>query len=172
VKCSIKWKSITRPLYGITSATRLVKGRFVYVCCYSPDGQMLAIVLNQKLAKNTRLLFCSTLHSTSCIVDMKCCGGSDLSSGRCVTWPPVDPQGRNEKSSLVLTERHAAVPCGGTAWVADCHPGGTSLPRPPFRCSTAGWPSVMQATSKGHRLDLPQVDSYYLAVRLSSNFAG
>ena len=138
MKCSIKWKSITRPLYGITSATRLVKGRFVYVCRYSPDGQMLAIVLNQKLAKNTRLLFCSTLHSTSCIVDMKCCGGSDLSSGRCVTWPPVDPQGRNEKSSLVLTERHAAVPCGGTAWVADCHPGGTSLPRRPFRCSTAG----------------------------------
>ena len=84
MKYSVKWKSSTRPLYGLTQATRLVKGRFVYVCRYSPDGQMLAIVLNQKLAKNTRLLFCSTLHSTSCVVDMKCCGGSDQSSGRYV----------------------------------------------------------------------------------------
>ena len=82
VKCSIKWKLMTRPLYTITPASRVVKGRHVYVSRYSPDGQMLAIVLNQKLAKNTRLLFCSTFHSTSRIVDMKCCGGSDLSCGR------------------------------------------------------------------------------------------
>ena len=79
---------MTRPLYSVTPASRVVKGRYIYVCRYSPDGQMLAIVLNQKLAKNTRLLFCSTLHSTSHIVDMKCCGGSDLSCGRYVTLAP------------------------------------------------------------------------------------
>lgn len=73
---------MNRPLYAITPATRLVKGSFVYVSRYSPDGQVLAVVINQKLAKNTRLLFCSILHSTSCIVDLKCCGGSNVSSGR------------------------------------------------------------------------------------------
>ena len=81
IKCSIKWHSLARPLYGITPATRVVKGKFVYVCRYSPDGHVLAIVLNQKFARDTRLMFYCTFSGTATIVDLKCCGGSEESSG-------------------------------------------------------------------------------------------
>lgn len=107
MKCSIKWRSLSRPLYGVTPATRVVKGRFVYVCRYSPDGQILAIVLNQKSAKDTRLMFCSTLHATATIVDLKCCGGSEESSGR--IWWVSDIAWTHDSLLLIGLTRNGAL---------------------------------------------------------------
>ncbi|KAM9841669.1 LOW QUALITY PROTEIN: ciliogenesis and planar polarity effector 1 [Aulostomus maculatus] len=71
---SIRWATKTYPMSHLTPACQPVKSRGALVPAFSPDGQLLAVVLNQKQPKATQVLFVSSQNFVSISVGLGGCG--------------------------------------------------------------------------------------------------
>ncbi|XP_077593889.1 ciliogenesis and planar polarity effector 1 [Stigmatopora nigra] len=71
---SIQWATKTYPLSHLTPPCQAVKSRGALVVDFSPDGQLLAIVLNQRHPKATQVLYISTQNFVSVPIGLERCG--------------------------------------------------------------------------------------------------
>ncbi|XP_044029035.1 ciliogenesis and planar polarity effector 1 isoform X2 [Siniperca chuatsi] len=71
---SIQWATKTYPMSRLTPPCQPVKSRGALVPAFSPDGQLLAIVLNQRQPKATQILFVSTQNFVSVSSGLGGCG--------------------------------------------------------------------------------------------------
>ncbi|XP_077479688.1 ciliogenesis and planar polarity effector 1 [Stigmatopora argus] len=71
---SIQWATKTYPLSHLTPPCQAVKSRGALVVDFSPDGQLLAIVLNQRHPKATQVLYMSTQNFVSVPTGLERCG--------------------------------------------------------------------------------------------------
>ena len=70
-----KWSSFGHSLYGLTSAKRVLKSRKAYLGRFSPDGQVLAVAMNQKSAVDNKVMFFNpSTIPVAVIADLKGCG--------------------------------------------------------------------------------------------------
>ncbi|XP_060931057.1 ciliogenesis and planar polarity effector 1 [Limanda limanda] len=75
---NIQWATKTYPMSHLTPACQPVKSRGAIVPAFSPDGQLLAIVLNQKHPKATQVLYVSTQNFVSVSSSLGGCGMKTL----------------------------------------------------------------------------------------------
>ncbi|CAK6959484.1 ciliogenesis and planar polarity effector 1 [Scomber scombrus] len=75
---SIQWATKTYPMSSLTPACQPVKSRGALVSAFSPDGRLLAIVLNQRQPKATQVLFVSTQNFVSVSSGLGGCGSKKL----------------------------------------------------------------------------------------------
>ncbi|XP_062269256.1 ciliogenesis and planar polarity effector 1 [Platichthys flesus] len=75
---NIQWATKTYPMSHLTPACQPVKSRGAIVPAFSPDGQLLAIVLNQKQPKATQVLYVSTQNFVSVSSSLGGCGMKTL----------------------------------------------------------------------------------------------
>ncbi|XP_017163381.1 uncharacterized protein C5orf42 homolog isoform X3 [Poecilia reticulata] len=75
---SIRWASKTYPMSHLCPPCQPVKSRGALVPAFSPDGRLLAIVLNQRKPKDTQVLFVSTQNFVSISTDLGGCGSKKL----------------------------------------------------------------------------------------------
>ncbi|XP_034565265.1 ciliogenesis and planar polarity effector 1 isoform X2 [Notolabrus celidotus] len=75
---SIHWATKTYPLFHLTPPCQPVKSRGALVPAFSPDGCLLAIVLNQRQPKATQVLFVSTQNFVSISSSLGGCGSKKL----------------------------------------------------------------------------------------------
>uniref|UniRef100_UPI003AAFEDE3 ciliogenesis and planar polarity effector 1 n=1 Tax=Centroberyx gerrardi TaxID=166262 RepID=UPI003AAFEDE3 len=75
---SIQWASKTYPMSRLTPPCHPVKSRGALVPAFSPDGQLLAIVLNQRDPRATQVLFVSTQNFVSISSGLGGCGSKKL----------------------------------------------------------------------------------------------
>ena len=88
---SPQWSTSSRPLYGLVLAERVIKSKKAYVARLSPDGQVLAVAMNQKFAAHSRMMFYSpTRSAVAVLADLKGCGantrGQNQPTGRFVKF--------------------------------------------------------------------------------------
>ncbi|KAM8743852.1 ciliogenesis and planar polarity effector 1 isoform 3-T4 [Acanthopagrus schlegelii] len=75
---SIQWATKTYPMSRFTPPCQPVKSRGALVPAFSPDGQLLAIVLNQRQPKATQILFVSMQNFVSISSGLGGCGSKKL----------------------------------------------------------------------------------------------
>ncbi|XP_034047925.1 ciliogenesis and planar polarity effector 1 isoform X2 [Thalassophryne amazonica] len=75
---SIWWTSKTYPMSRLSPPCHPVKSRGTLVPAFSPDGQLLAIVLNQRQPRATQVLFVSTQNFVSISSHLGGCGSKKL----------------------------------------------------------------------------------------------
>ncbi|KAM7368998.1 hypothetical protein PAMP_013298 [Pampus punctatissimus] len=75
---SIRWATKTYPMSRLTPACQPVKSRGALVPAFSPDGRLLAIVLNQRQPKATQVLFVSTQNFVSVSSGLGGCGSKKM----------------------------------------------------------------------------------------------
>ncbi|XP_027137955.1 ciliogenesis and planar polarity effector 1 isoform X4 [Larimichthys crocea] len=75
---SIKWATKTYPMSRLTPPCQPVKSRGSLVPAFSPDGRLLAIVLNQRQPKATQVLFVSTQNFVSISSGLGGCGSKKM----------------------------------------------------------------------------------------------
>ncbi|KAK5852080.1 hypothetical protein PBY51_023582 [Eleginops maclovinus] len=75
---SIKWATKTYPMSCLSSPCQPVKSRGALVPAFSPDGCLLAIVLNQRQPKATQVLFVSTQNFVSISSSLGGCGSKKM----------------------------------------------------------------------------------------------
>ncbi|XP_064607182.1 ciliogenesis and planar polarity effector 1-like isoform X2 [Liolophura sinensis] len=80
-----EWSNIQYPLRNINVSCEPMGSKGSYVVQYSPDGQVLAVGVNQRSASLTALLYISPLTETVIIADLRNCG----------TNPAVHCEGRD-----------------------------------------------------------------------------
>ncbi|XP_068191690.1 ciliogenesis and planar polarity effector 1 [Antennarius striatus] len=78
VGTEIKWATKTYPMSNLTLPCQPVKSRGALVPAFSPDGRLLAIVLNQRQPKATQVLFLSTQNFISVSRGLGGCGSKKL----------------------------------------------------------------------------------------------
>ncbi|KAF7217094.1 ciliogenesis and planar polarity effector 1 isoform X2 [Nothobranchius furzeri] len=71
---SIQWATKTYPLSRLSPPCHSVKSRGALVPAFSPDGQLLAVVLNQRNPQATQVLFVSTQNFISISCGLGGCG--------------------------------------------------------------------------------------------------
>ncbi|XP_057675157.1 ciliogenesis and planar polarity effector 1 isoform X1 [Corythoichthys intestinalis] len=71
---SIQWATKTYPLSRLTPPCQAVKSRGALVVDFSPDGQLLAVVLNQRQPKATQVLYVSTQNFVTVPTGLERCG--------------------------------------------------------------------------------------------------
>ncbi|XP_058644711.1 ciliogenesis and planar polarity effector 1-like [Onychostoma macrolepis] len=76
---SVRWISRCYPLHQLLPPCRPVKSRGALVPAFSPDGQLLAVVLNQKDPQATQVLFISTQNFVTVSSLLGGCGVKTLS---------------------------------------------------------------------------------------------
>ncbi|XP_048582727.1 uncharacterized protein LOC5517350 isoform X2 [Nematostella vectensis] len=107
-----KWYMFRHPLYGLTPAARVVKSKRAYLGHFSPDGQILAVAMNQKYASDNRIMFYSTasLH-VAMVNDLNGCGAQQIGvskpSGR--MWWVADLQWTSDSLLLIAVTRAGSV---------------------------------------------------------------
>ena len=85
------WRTFKHSLFNLTPAERVIKSRNAYIARVSPDGQVMVIAMNQKLAAHNRVMFYSLAQSAVAVIaDLMGCGAklnasSNAPSGRLVT---------------------------------------------------------------------------------------
>ncbi|XP_033503413.2 ciliogenesis and planar polarity effector 1 isoform X1 [Epinephelus lanceolatus] len=75
---SIQWATKTYPMSRLTPPCQPVKSRGALVPAFSPDGRLLAIVLNQRQPKATQVLFVSTQNFVSISSGLGGCGSKKM----------------------------------------------------------------------------------------------
>lgn len=75
---SIQWATKTYPMSRLAPPCKPVKSRGALVPAFSPDGCLLAIVLNQRQPKATQVLFVSTQNFVSTSSGLGGCGSKKL----------------------------------------------------------------------------------------------
>ncbi|XP_051268723.1 ciliogenesis and planar polarity effector 1 isoform X1 [Dicentrarchus labrax] len=75
---SIQWATKTYPMSRLTPPCQPVKSRGALVPAFSPDGRLLAIVLNQRQPKATQVLFVSTQNFVSKSSGLGGCGSKKM----------------------------------------------------------------------------------------------
>ncbi|XP_061589161.1 ciliogenesis and planar polarity effector 1 [Cololabis saira] len=75
---SIQWATKTYPMSRLTPPCQPVKSRGALVPAFSPDGQLLAIALNQRNPKATQVLFMSTQNFVSISSCLGGCGSKKM----------------------------------------------------------------------------------------------
>ncbi|XP_029025275.1 ciliogenesis and planar polarity effector 1 [Betta splendens] len=75
---SVQWATKTYPLSCLTPPCQSVKSRGALVPGFSPDGLLLAIVLNQRQPKATQVLFVSTKNFVSISRNLGGCGSKNM----------------------------------------------------------------------------------------------
>ncbi|XP_029300430.1 LOW QUALITY PROTEIN: ciliogenesis and planar polarity effector 1 [Cottoperca gobio] len=75
---SIKWATKIYPMSRLTPPCQPVKSRGALVPAFSPDGRLLAIVLNQRQPKATQVLFVSTHNFVSISSGLGGCGSKKM----------------------------------------------------------------------------------------------
>ncbi|XP_064163689.1 ciliogenesis and planar polarity effector 1 isoform X2 [Anguilla rostrata] len=95
--CSVHWVTQTYPLPQLSPPCRPVKSRGALVPAFSPDGQLLAVALNQRDPRATQVLFISTLNFVTVSSWLGGCGSKNLSIPSkyvrsywvaCMSWAP------------------------------------------------------------------------------------
>ncbi|XP_069569860.1 ciliogenesis and planar polarity effector 1 isoform X2 [Brachyistius frenatus] len=76
--CSIQWATRTYPMSRLTPPCQPVKSRGALVPAFSPDGRLLAVVLNQRKPKATQVLFVSTQNFVSISSSLGGCGSPKM----------------------------------------------------------------------------------------------
>ncbi|XP_036384605.1 ciliogenesis and planar polarity effector 1 [Megalops cyprinoides] len=76
---SVSWATRTYPLTHLSPPCRPVKSRGALVPAFSPDGQLLAIALNQRDPRATQVLFVSTQNFVSVSSGLGGCGSKNFS---------------------------------------------------------------------------------------------
>ncbi|KAL7848306.1 hypothetical protein AOLI_G00230240 [Acnodon oligacanthus] len=94
---SVQWVTKTYPLNHLVPACRPVKSRGALVTAFSPDGQLLAIILNQKDPRATQVLYISVQNFVTMSSSLGGCGSKKLNIPSkyvrsywvgCVSWSP------------------------------------------------------------------------------------
>ncbi|KAB5543313.1 hypothetical protein PHYPO_G00077610 [Pangasianodon hypophthalmus] len=94
---SVDWVTKSYPLSHLLPPCRPVKSRGALVPAFSPDGQLLAIILNQKDPRATQALFISVQNFVTVSSSLGGCGSKKLSIPpkyvrsywvSCVSWTP------------------------------------------------------------------------------------
>ncbi|XP_036450987.1 ciliogenesis and planar polarity effector 1 [Colossoma macropomum] len=94
---SVQWVTKTYPLNHLVPACRPVKSRGSLVPAFSPDGQLLAIILNQKDPRATQVLYISVQNFVTISSSLGGCGSKKLNIPSkyvrsywvgCVSWSP------------------------------------------------------------------------------------
>ncbi|XP_068429824.1 ciliogenesis and planar polarity effector 1 isoform X2 [Clinocottus analis] len=75
---SIQWATKTYPMSRLTPPCQPVKSRGALMPAFSPDGCLLAIVLNQRQPKATQVLFVSTQNFVSTSSGLGGCGSRNM----------------------------------------------------------------------------------------------
>ncbi|CAJ1070587.1 ciliogenesis and planar polarity effector 1 isoform X1 [Xyrichtys novacula] len=75
---SVQWATKTYPLSRLTPTCQPVKSRGALVPAFSPDGRLLAVVLNQRQPKATQVLFVSTQNFVTVSSSLGGCGSKNL----------------------------------------------------------------------------------------------
>ncbi|GAA6217096.1 uncharacterized protein C5orf42 homolog [Lates japonicus] len=75
---SIQWATKTHPMSHLTPPCQPVKSRGALVPAFSPDGRLLAIVLNQRQPKATQVLYVSTQNFVSVSSGLGGCGSKKM----------------------------------------------------------------------------------------------
>ncbi|XP_008284693.1 uncharacterized protein C5orf42 [Stegastes partitus] len=75
---SIQWATKTYPMSRLTPPCQPVKSRGALVPAISPDGRLLAVVLNQRQPKATQVLFVSTQNFVSISSGLGGCGSKKM----------------------------------------------------------------------------------------------
>ncbi|XP_028274109.1 ciliogenesis and planar polarity effector 1 isoform X3 [Parambassis ranga] len=75
---SIQWATKTYPMSRLTPPCQPVKSRGALVLAFSPDGCILAIVLNQRKPKDTQVLFVSTQNFVTVSSGLGGCGSKKM----------------------------------------------------------------------------------------------
>ncbi|XP_060918031.1 ciliogenesis and planar polarity effector 1 [Labrus mixtus] len=75
---SIQWATKTYPMSSLTPPCQPVKSRGALVPAFSPDGSLLAIVLNQRQPQATQVLFVSTQNFVSISRGLGGCGSKKM----------------------------------------------------------------------------------------------
>ncbi|KAM4720370.1 ciliogenesis and planar polarity effector 1 isoform 2-T3 [Anableps anableps] len=73
-----QWASKTYPMSQLCPPCQPIKSRGALVPAFSPDGRLLAIVLNQRKPKDTQVLFVSTQNFVSISSDLGGCGSKKM----------------------------------------------------------------------------------------------
>ncbi|KAM7392880.1 hypothetical protein PAMA_007814 [Pampus argenteus] len=94
---SIQWATKTYPMSRLTPACQPVKSRGALVPAFSPDGRLLAIVLNQRQPKATQVLFVSTQNFVSVSSGLGGCGSKKMEIPSKYIRPPMSA-GKGEAS--------------------------------------------------------------------------
>ncbi|XP_058267346.1 ciliogenesis and planar polarity effector 1 isoform X3 [Hemibagrus wyckioides] len=93
----VEWVTKSYPLSHLAPPCRPVKSRGALVPAFSPDGQLLAIILNQKDPRATQVLYISTQNFVTVSSSLGGCGSKKLSIPSkyirsywvsCVSWSP------------------------------------------------------------------------------------
>ncbi|XP_029921144.1 ciliogenesis and planar polarity effector 1 isoform X2 [Myripristis murdjan] len=75
---NVQWASKTYPMSRLSPPCRPVKSRGALIPAFSPDGQLLAIVMNQRQPRATQVLFVSTQNFVSISSGLGGCGSKKL----------------------------------------------------------------------------------------------
>ncbi|XP_070707145.1 ciliogenesis and planar polarity effector 1 [Pempheris klunzingeri] len=75
---SVQWVTKTYPMSHLTPPCQPVKSRGALVPAFSPDGRLLAIVLNQRQPKATQVLFVSTQNFITVSSGLGGCGSKKM----------------------------------------------------------------------------------------------
>ncbi|CAG5867458.1 unnamed protein product [Menidia menidia] len=75
---SIQWATKKYPMSYLTPPCQSVKSRGALVAAFSPDGRLLAVVLNQRKPKATQVLFVSTQNFVSVSSGLGGCGSKKV----------------------------------------------------------------------------------------------
>ncbi|KAI4892113.1 hypothetical protein NFI96_017897, partial [Prochilodus magdalenae] len=75
---SVEWVTKTFPLNHLVPACRPVKSRGALVPAFSPDGQLLAVILNQKDPRATQVLYISIQNFVTVSTSLGGCGSKKL----------------------------------------------------------------------------------------------
>ncbi|KAM4634088.1 ciliogenesis and planar polarity effector 1 [Polymixia lowei] len=78
VRYSVRWATKTYPMSRLTPTCHPVKSRGSLVPAFSPEGQLLAIVVNQRDPRATQVLFVSTQNFVSISRGLGGCGSKKL----------------------------------------------------------------------------------------------
>ncbi|KAI3362297.1 hypothetical protein L3Q82_012605 [Scortum barcoo] len=103
---SIQWSTKSYPMSRLTPPCQPVKSRGALVPAFSPDGRLLAIVLNQRKPKATQVLFVSTQNFVSISSGLGGCGSKKMEIPSKYIRPPTSAgQGEASLSSSSLSVR-------------------------------------------------------------------
>ncbi|MEQ2249970.1 hypothetical protein ILYODFUR_035020 [Ilyodon furcidens] len=75
---NIQWSTKKYPMSHLCPPCQPVKSRGALLPAFSPDGRLLAIVLNQRKPKDTQVLFVSTQNFVSVSSDLGGCGSKKM----------------------------------------------------------------------------------------------
>lgn len=93
------WHTFKHSLYNLTPAERVIKTRKAYIARISPDGQVMVLAMNQKLAVHNRVMFYSLSQTAVAVIaDLKGCGAKLNVNGH----PPAGKLVYNLEQILVV----------------------------------------------------------------------